>query len=137
MDYILPSATCFFHVSVILSTGGVWPSECWDAIPPPEQAPPPPPSRHPLSPADGYCCRRYASYWNEFLFIEIIGNSTGQVICTDSSFSKYKNYNSAWDNKQRLFTNCHDRLSDNFLQQKVSFVQMSTMLMPFKLPSEA
>ena len=27
-----------------------------------------PPGRH-LPPADGYCSRRYASYWNAFLFI--------------------------------------------------------------------
>ena len=25
--------------------------------------------RHPPPPADGYCCGRYASYWNAFLFI--------------------------------------------------------------------
>ena len=28
--------------------------------------------RHPPPPADGYCCRRYASYWNEFLFLQKI-----------------------------------------------------------------
>ena len=36
---------------------------------PPDQAPPQ--SRHPpgpAPPADGYCCGRYASYWNAFLF---------------------------------------------------------------------
>ena len=33
---------------------------------PREQTPPPPGSRHP-PPADGYCCGRYASYWNTFL----------------------------------------------------------------------
>ena len=37
---------------------------------PPEQAPPwkqTPDTRHP--PADGYCCGRYASYWNAFLYM--------------------------------------------------------------------
>ena len=86
----------FLHLSVILSTGGVYLSACWDATtpspqtrhpprpgpsgpaPPPDQASPwdqvPPRTRH--SPpglgtppgADGYCCGRYASYWNAFLF---------------------------------------------------------------------
>ena len=35
----------------------------WEQAPPWDQAP------HP--PADGYCCGRYASYWNAFLFIQI------------------------------------------------------------------
>ena len=74
----------FLHVSVILSTGGLpqcmlryhpprsSPPRC--RHPPQEQTPPeadtppsrqPPPSRHPYQ--DGYCCGRYASYWNAFL----------------------------------------------------------------------
>ena len=87
----------FLHLSVILSTwGGVCLSVCWDTtpLPPgsrysPDQAYPhgnPPPSeqappsnRHPQEKAppgtrysppgsrDGYCCGRYASYWNAFL----------------------------------------------------------------------
>ena len=50
--------------------------------PPPDQAPPPdqvrprsrhsPGSRHPPpSTADGYCCGRYACYWNAFLFFDL------------------------------------------------------------------
>ena len=31
----------------------------------------PPPADTPL-PADGYCCGRYASYWNAFLFIVVV-----------------------------------------------------------------
>ena len=61
----------FLHLSVILFTGGVCLSACWDpprpGTPrrkhPPDQAPPP--SR------DGYCCGRYASYWNAFLFYNV------------------------------------------------------------------
>ena len=34
----------------------------------PEQAPPPPPGSRPPGTRDGYCCGRYASYWNAFLF---------------------------------------------------------------------
>ena len=49
----------FLHLSVILFTGGVCLSACWDTTPP-DQVPPPK--------ADGYCCGRYASYWNAFLF---------------------------------------------------------------------
>ena len=49
----------------------------WEGAPPPEQAPlvansplwnSPPPGAAPPPPADGYCCGRYASYWNAFLF---------------------------------------------------------------------
>ena len=73
-DVFLPSATklrrlCFY---TCLSTGGGVSASVHAGIPPPgadtpwEQAPPqgadPPP-------ADGYCCGRYASYWNAFLFI--------------------------------------------------------------------
>ena len=81
----------FLHVSVILSTGEVCLSACWDTTPqvqtpsrsrPPQEQntrksrPPlggdPPRSRHPQGAdppsQDGYCCGRYASYWNAFLF---------------------------------------------------------------------
>ena len=77
----------FLHLSVILSMGGVCLSVCWDTTPlppgsrhPPDQAypPAPPRNRHPPSnrhppgsgtprSRDGYCCGRYASYWNAFL----------------------------------------------------------------------
>ena len=40
--------------------GGVWISTCCD---------PPPHSAH------GYCCRRYASYWNAFLFNRVFHNT--------------------------------------------------------------
>ena len=53
----------FLHLSVILSTGGVYPSMHLGRHPPADT----PPGRHP-PPADGYCSRRYASYWNAFLF---------------------------------------------------------------------
>ena len=62
----LPSATklrrlCFY---TCLSTGGS--ASVHAGIPPPQE------QAHPLKadppPADGYCCRRYASYWNAFLF---------------------------------------------------------------------
>ena len=77
----------FLHLSVILFTGGVCLSACWDTTPPRARHPPrtrhppgpgtpqdqatpprpaPPGTRHP-PPADGYCCGRYASYWNAFL----------------------------------------------------------------------
>ena len=48
--------------------GGVCPSACWDTHTPGRHpllwadTPAPPPS------ADGYCCGRYASYWNAFWF---------------------------------------------------------------------
>ena len=82
----------FLQLSVC-PQGGVCLSACWDTTPPRGQAPSreqthtpcdqhtPPPSRHtprtrpPLpggadtpTGADGYCCGRYASYWNAFLF---------------------------------------------------------------------
>ena len=57
---------------------------------PPDQTPPVP---APLGPAplgadppsgDGYCCGRYASYWNAFLFYLLIfqHNSMSQLLCT-------------------------------------------------------
>ena len=57
----------FLHLSVILSTGGgcVFPSAYWDT-PLPGQTPP---GQTPPPPADDYCCGRYASYWNAFLFL--------------------------------------------------------------------
>ena len=78
----LPSATklrrlCFYTcLSVILFTGrGVCLSACWDTNPP-EQAPPEPgtlpPDQTPPPAADSYCCGRYASYWNAFLFTSIL-----------------------------------------------------------------
>ena len=70
------------HVSVILSTGGSASVHAGISPPPPGADPPrsrhpprirPPHSRPPRSrpppPKDGYCCRRYASYWNAFLFV--------------------------------------------------------------------
>ena len=44
-------------------------------LPPPGQTPPTPLGRHPLGrhpnpPSDGHCSRRYASYWNAFLFYQ-------------------------------------------------------------------
>ena len=65
-------------LTVILSTGGgVCPSACWDTPSPradtPWQTPPradtPPQADTPPPPADGYCCGRYASYWNAFFLI--------------------------------------------------------------------
>ena len=63
----------FLHLSVSHSVhrGGVCLSACWDTPPgtrhPPDQATPP--TRHPPSGSrDGYCCGRYASYWNALLF---------------------------------------------------------------------
>ena len=57
----LPSATklrrlCFYRCLSV--HGGVCLSACWDTTPPPGADPPP---------RDGYCCGRYASYWNAFL----------------------------------------------------------------------
>ena len=78
--YYRPQRSCgkviFSQASVILSTGGVCQT-------PPGRHPlcrhhPPGQTtsllgRHPLGrhtpPADGYCCGRYASYWNAFLFL--------------------------------------------------------------------
>ena len=39
---------------------------------PPSAPDTPPPDQAPPLPADGYCCGRYASYWNVFLFCNII-----------------------------------------------------------------
>ena len=75
----------FLHLSVILFTGGVCLSACWDTHTPqgrytPDRQPPrhkppgqnPPPGRNPTwadipSPND-HCSGRYASYWNALLF---------------------------------------------------------------------
>ena len=70
--YYRPQRSCgkvlFLHLSVILVTGGVCLSACWDTHTPL--------GRHPkagtpywadIPPADGYCSGRYASYWNAFL----------------------------------------------------------------------
>ena len=130
----LPFATCFYTCLSFCPQRGL--TQCMlgyhptpGAGTPPEQAPPLP-GRRLLLQTVHILLEWILVHRNHRKF-------NWPIICTHSSFSKYKNYNSAWDNKQRLFTNCHDRLPDNFLQQKVSFVQMSTMLMPFKLPSEA
>ena len=77
-----PQRSCgkvmFLHLSVILSTGGVCLSACWDTTPPGQTPPPtgqtPPLGRHPLlgrtpPPADGYCSGLYAYYWNAFFFL--------------------------------------------------------------------
>ena len=74
----------FLQASVILSTGGVCLSACWDTPLPPDQTPlrPDPPETRPppdqtSSPRDRpweadasiwSMCGRYASYWNAFLF---------------------------------------------------------------------
>ena len=74
----LPSATklrrlCFYTCS----QGGCYClSVCWDTPPGADRPPPPmstlpweqtPPSEQ-TTPADFYCCGRYASHWNAFLF---------------------------------------------------------------------
>ena len=73
----------FLHLSVILFMGGVV-----SGIHPPRQARPPlgrhTPVKHPWA-EDGHCCRRYASYWNAFLFvfnfIYLIFNATMLTSC--------------------------------------------------------
>ena len=83
----------FLHLSVSHSVhrGGL--PQCMLGCNPPEPGTPPPGSRHPphqhpleqtpprtrhppdqapTLPADGYCCGRYASYWNAFLFQTVI-----------------------------------------------------------------
>ena len=40
----------------------------------PQEAETPPGSRHTPREADGYCCGRYASYWNAFLFLVDLRN---------------------------------------------------------------
>ena len=74
----------FLHLSVIVSTGGSAPVHA--GIHPPEQTPRPgadnPPGADtpsgadtlqeqtpPPAGTDGYCCGRYASYWNAFLLL--------------------------------------------------------------------
>ena len=68
-EVFLPSATklrrlCFY---TCLSVHGGGSAQCMLGYQPPEQTLPG--SRQPPPPADGYCCGRYASYWNAFLFI--------------------------------------------------------------------
>ena len=70
------AASLYFHkrVSRILSGGGGFClGACWDT-PPPGKHPPsrPPPGQTPPPPADGYCSRQYASYWNASLFLQIL-----------------------------------------------------------------
>ena len=60
----------------------------------PEQAPPPPeqgtsPQEQAPPPTDGYCCRRYASYWNAFLFS--IYNYSGKCLDLDDSSGYWNN----------------------------------------------
>ena len=82
----------FLHLSFCSRGGVVCLSACWDTPPPGadtpslwEQTSPqeqtPPGSRHPPGadnppPTDSYCCRRYASYWNAFLFREVESQAT-------------------------------------------------------------
>ena len=71
-NYRGSKASASVHAGIpILFTGGS--AQCRDRHPP-EQAPPrdqapAPRDRHPTGRIDGYCCGRYASYWNAFLFI--------------------------------------------------------------------
>ena len=86
----------FLHVSVILSTGWVWQADTppsrqtppmsgrhppadtpWQKDTPPGQTPAPRQADSPIwavtpPPRDGHCSRRYASYWNAYLFMFII-----------------------------------------------------------------
>ena len=63
-----PQRSCegYVFTGVCLSTGGcllLVPGVCFWCM-----------GRHP-PPGDGYCCGRYASYWNAFLFIMIINRA--------------------------------------------------------------
>ena len=75
----------FVQVSVILSTGrgrladtalGRHTPRADTSHPPGRHLPPPwadtshPPGQTPQPPSDGHCSRRYASYWNAFLFYQ-------------------------------------------------------------------
>ena len=64
-----------FYVSVILFTGGV-PGPGGGLLPGGDP------------PCDGYCCGRYASYWNAFLFV-----------CVDRSLAPFKKHNELVNNK--------------------------------------
>ena len=80
MRCLLPSSTklrrlCFYTCLSVHRGGGVCLSACWDTISPSRHTPPGTdtplltdtrPRAH--TPADSYCCGRYASYWNAFLF---------------------------------------------------------------------
>ena len=108
----------FLHVSVSHSVhGGVYLSACWDTTPPrsrypprsrpPKKQAPPQKNRHTPTPQEqtsqeagtpprsrhtsqhGYCCGRYASYWNAFLFrvTSLLADSTslnGALVCNAS-----------------------------------------------------
>ena len=65
LHFYRPQRSCegYVFTGVYLSTGRVCLSACWDTLPGADTS----------RPADGYCCGRYASYWNTFLFI----------LCTD------------------------------------------------------
>ena len=67
-NYYRPQRSCegYVFTPVFMSTvgGGVCLIACWDTPrgdTPRDQNPPPPP-------ADDYCCGRYTSYWNAFLW---------------------------------------------------------------------
>ena len=76
----------FSQASVILFTGGVYPSACWDTPPdrPPRQTPPRADTHTPQADTphpNDHCSGRYASYWDAFLLskcerlkIDIIAN---------------------------------------------------------------
>ena len=54
------------------------------------------------TPPDGYCCRRYASYWNAFLFVA--------KFCIDLC-KNFESLSTSISNK----TLCFQKLSDLFL----------------------
>ena len=69
----LPSATklrrlCFYRRLSVHGGGGVCLSTCWDTTPPSRH----PPQEQTPPRRDGHCYRRYASYWNAFLWIKSI-----------------------------------------------------------------
>ena len=73
-------AKVMFLQTCVCPHGVVCLSACWDT-PPQEQTPPsgadtPPPEHTPPGadpPRDGHCCGRYASYWNAFLLLLLLG----------------------------------------------------------------
>ena len=110
--YIIPSRiftvrnevvkVIFLHLSVILSTGGVCRSACWDTTPTRRPAPPPrsrhPPrarspqdqapnwTRHPPREQTATVADGYASYWNAFLLYNIGPHSTDPKLGISNSF---------------------------------------------------
>ena len=73
LNHYHPQRSCegYVFTPVCLSTGGgACLPQCMLGYHPPEQTP-----RDQTPPtADGYCCGRYASYWNAFLFLNILDN---------------------------------------------------------------